>query len=77
MNTAFTEHCVFFATSPLIIINPVKKDKKKFKKNRLFLREIKNPNWLYVYYEKSISGVDEIRSILVRDSKNKIRGKTL
>jgi hypothetical protein len=61
-----------FSNSPLTVINPVEYDKKKFKKDKKFLRGIKNPKWLYAYYVKSVSGVDEIRSIVVRDSKNKI-----
>ena len=37
-----------------------------------FLRDIKNPSWLYFYYTKSIQGVDDIRSLIIRDYKNKI-----
>jgi len=49
-----------------------KEDKKKFKKNPLFLRETKDPNWLYVYYKDAFQGVDYINSLVIRDSKNKI-----
>ena len=58
--------------SPLQVINPTEYDKKKFKKNNSFLRTIKNPDWLYVTYRKSIQGVDDIRSLIVRGSNNKI-----
>ena len=56
----------------LEVINPAEEDKKKFKKNPLFLRETKDPNWLYVYYKDAFQGVDYINSLVIRDSKNKI-----
>jgi len=37
-----------------------------------FLRDTKNPSWLYLYYSTSIQGVDEMRSLIFRESKNKI-----
>ena len=58
--------------SPLNTINPADYDKKKFKKNNAYLRSIKNPNWLYVTYRRSTSGVDEIRILIIRDSNNKV-----
>lgn len=58
--------------SPLSIINPREYDKKKFKKNKRFLRDIKNPDWIYLYYTESIVGFDEIKSLVLRDYKNKI-----
>ena len=58
--------------SPLTIINPREYNKKKFKKNMRFLRDIKNPSWLYLYYSTSIQGVDEMRSLVIRNSKNQI-----
>lgn len=58
--------------SPLNVINPVEYDKKKFKKDKLFLRTIKNPSWLYLYYKRTTQGVDEVRSLIIRNSKNKI-----
>ena len=63
---------VSLANSPLTVINPREYNKKKFRKNMRFLRDIKNPSWLYFYYSKSIQGVDDIRSLVIRDSKNKI-----
>ena len=57
--------------SPLIILNPYKENSRKFKKDQKFLRDTKNPQWLYFYYTKSIQGVDEIRRVAVRDSENK------
>ena len=57
--------------SPLIILNPYKENRRKFKKDKKFLRDTKSPQWLYFYYTKSIQGVDEIRRVVVRDSENK------
>ena len=58
--------------SPLTVLNPIEENKKKYKKNRFFLRDIKDPNWLYVYYKESKQGVDDARSLVIRDSKNKV-----
>ena len=58
--------------SPITVMNPIKENKKKFKKNKMFLRETKDPNWLYVYVKFSMSGVDSIKSLVIRDSKNKV-----
>ena len=38
----------------------------------MFLRETKDPNWLYVYVKFSMSGVNSIKSLVIRDSKNKV-----
>jgi hypothetical protein len=66
-----------FINSPLTLINPYEYDKKIFKKNKRFLKDIKNPSWLYVYYEKSMVGVDAHRIFVVKNYNNKIiyRGK--
>ena len=66
-----------FSSSPLALINPYKENRRKAKKNKQFLKEMKNPSWLYLYYETSAVGVDMHRSFVVRDSENKIiyRGK--
>jgi hypothetical protein len=61
-----------FKLSALTVINPVDYDKKKFKENPAFLRTIKNPDWVYVTYKKSIQGVDEIRTLTIRDYQNKV-----
>ena len=61
-----------FKLSPLTVINPRDYDKKKFKKNPTYLRTIKNPNWLYINFTKSIQGIDDIRSLTIRDSQNKV-----
>ena len=61
-----------FKLSPLTVINPRDYDKKKFKKNPAYLRTVKNPKWVYVSYSKSIQGVDDIRSLTIRDSQNKV-----
>ena len=61
-----------FKLSALTVINPVDYDKKKFKQNPAYLRTIKNPKWVYVTYKKSIQGVDDIRTLTIRDSQNKV-----
>ncbi|MDA9849512.1 hypothetical protein N9C38_02185 [Flavobacteriaceae bacterium] len=61
-----------FANSPLTVINPYKQDKRRAKKDNRFLREIKNPKTLYLYYETSIVGVNSHRTLVVRDYQNKI-----
>ncbi len=58
--------------SPLTIINPYEFDKRQAKKDPRFLRGIKDPKWLYVYYDRAIQGVDDIRTLVIRDSNNKI-----
>ena len=57
--------------SPFVIVNPYTFDKVKAKKDVRFLKTIKNSNWLYIYYERSTVGVDEIRRVIVRDLNNK------
>ena len=69
---AYTNVKELLSFSPLEIINPAEEDKKKFKKNKMFLRSIKDPNWLYVYYKDSFQSVDKVTSLVIRDSKNKI-----
>ena len=61
-------------SSPLKIVNPVKFDKKKFKENRMFLRDIKDPKSLYLYYVRSQgSGNDDIiTTVIIRDYQNKV-----
>ena len=61
-----------FKLSPLTVINPVDYNYKMFKKNPAFLRTIKNSKWVYVTYRKSIQGVDDIRSLTIRNSQNKV-----
>ena len=58
--------------SPLKVINPLKENKKKYKKNKMFLRDTKDPNWLYIYVKFSMSGVNSTKSLTIRDSKNKV-----
>ena len=55
-------------SSPLKIINPIE-DKDKFKENKLYLREVKNPKWLYLYYEARNMGANV--SVSIRDYKNR------
>ena len=58
--------------SPLTILNPYSYNKKLAKKNPTFLKDIKNPDWLYLslYIQKV---TDDWRvSMIVRDYKNKI-----
>ena len=58
--------------SPFSILNPATYDKKKFRKNSRFLRDIKNDDWLYLYFRLSDEGVNSIKSIIVRNSQNKV-----
>ena len=59
-------------SSPLSIINPTS-DKKKFKKNPLYLRNEKNESWIYLYVTNSSGNrIDYFTNIILRDSKNKI-----
>jgi len=58
-------------SSPLTIINPTS-DKKKFKANSFYLRNTKDPKWLYLYYTGSRIGVDVSISIIIRDYENNI-----
>ena len=58
--------------SPFNILNPATYDKKKFRKNSRFLRDIKNDDWLYLYFRLSDEGVNSIKSIIVRNSQNKV-----
>ena len=58
--------------SPFTILNPATYDKKKFRKNSRFLRDIKNDDWLYLYFRLSDEGVNSIKGIIVRNSQNKI-----
>ena len=58
--------------SPFTILNPATYDKKKFRKNSRFLRYIKNDDWLYLYFRLSDEGVNSIKSIIVRNSQNKV-----
>ena len=63
----------WLVNSPLSVINPFVYDKKRAKKNYRFLKEIKNPNWLYLYTDyNKINPIDFKRDLLLRDSKNKI-----
>ena len=58
-------------SSPLTILNPVS-DKNKFKENSFYLRNTKNPKWLYLYYTASRIGVDLTVSIILRNIENGI-----
>jgi len=58
--------------SPLKIINPRKFDKKRWRKDKRFLREIKNPKWLYLYLVQSKEGYDYMERLVLRDSENKL-----
>ena len=58
--------------SPLKIINPRKFNKKRWRKDKRFLREIKNPKWLYLYLVQSKEGYDYMERLVLRDSENKL-----
>ena len=66
------QHCLIVQVHNFL----TKNRKKKFKKDRRFLRQIKNPKWLYLYYDKSAildpSAVAVVRDLVVRDYNNKI-----
>ena len=57
----------------LIILNTYYEDRRKFSKNKGFLKDKKKPNpqWLYLYYTQSTQKVDEIRRLVMRESQNK------
>ena len=57
--------------STLTIVNPLN-DKKKFRANTLYLRENKNPKWLYFYSQTSRLANGYSISITIRDYKNTI-----
>ena len=57
--------------SPFVVVNPTS-ERKLFKKNPLYLKSSKDPNWLYVYYTRTSVGVNELRDLVVKDSKNQI-----
>lgn len=58
-------------SSQLTIINPTS-DRKKFKANSLYLRDTKNPKWLYLYLTGSRNGVDKSITAIIRDYENNI-----
>lgn len=62
------------SSTPLILLNPFEVDKNKAKKDKTFLKRIKDPKYLYLYYFRSQgSGNDNIGTrVIVRDYKNKI-----
>jgi hypothetical protein len=61
-------------SSPLTIVNPIVVDKRRWKKSPLFLKNEKNPDWLYLYYTRQGgSGNDDVNTtVIVRDYKNNI-----
>lgn len=61
-----------FSNSMFQVLNPYEVDKKRARKNNRFLREIKDPKTLYMYYETSVVGVNLHRMLIVRDFENKI-----
>ncbi len=58
-------------SSPLTIINPTD-DKKKFRKNRQHLKDNRNSDWVYLYFSERKEGVDNNKTLILRDYKNKI-----
>ena len=58
--------------SEFTVLNPREVDKKKWKKNSMFLKETKDPNWLYVYYIVNAQGVDLNSNLIFRDSENNL-----
>ena len=70
-STSFKRVYTALLASPLTLINPIN-DKKKFKANSFYLRNTKNPKWLYLYLTASRIGVDQTISIVIRDYNNTI-----
>ena len=68
----YNDFSKLFMNSPLSIVNPYVQDKKRAKKNNRFLRDIKDPKTLYLYYESTKIGVNHHRILIVRDYNNKI-----
>ena len=59
--------------SVLEIINPYEFDRRRFKKDRNYLKEIKKETYLYLYLTQNVGRGDDINtSIVVRDWKNKL-----
>ena len=48
------------------------RNRKKFKENNGYLRDIKDPNWLYVTYRESKQGYDHLKSLTIRDFENNV-----
>lgn len=71
-NRAYNSVKNALSISELTVLNPREVDKKKWKKNNLFLMENKNPNWLYVDYKQVGQGVNLISSLIIRNSKNNV-----
>lgn len=55
--------------SPLTLINPTE-NKKKYRKNSFYLRDLKNPKWLYLYYVAGYSGRNLTVSVTIKDYEN-------
>ena len=68
---AYNEVAHPLMSSPLTIVNPTE-NRKLFNKNPLYLKNSKDPNWIYLYYTRSSMGVNELRDLVIRDSKNEI-----
>ena len=54
------------------IIIPKDYDKKKWRKNREYLKNVKDTKWLYLYITTSVSGVNKITNCTIKDYNNKI-----
>ena len=75
--TSNTKGCVpvgkLLSMSVLEIINPYEFDRRRFKKDRNYLKEIKKETYLYLYLTQNVGRGDDINtSIVVRDWKNKL-----
>ena len=61
------------ASSIFEVINPIDFDKKRFKKEPLYLKSIKKETYLYMYINQSQGRGDDINTtFIIRDWKNKI-----
>lgn len=64
---------MLLSMSVLEIINPYEFDRRRFKKDQNYLKEIKKETYLYLYLTQNVGRGDDINtSIVVRDWKNKL-----
>ena len=60
------------ATGPWMVMNPYEEDKKRAKKDPMYLRTTKNENWLYYYFTSYRSGLNRLKEMTIRDSEGNI-----
>ena len=71
-NQAFVKAKDMLAYSIFEVINPIEFDKKRFRKEPLYLKSIKKESYLYMYINQSQGRGDDINTtFIIRDWKNK------